>query len=50
MRKPDKIPALVDRVFNTKKDDVLWEFPVGVLSRQEPRREFYPETRYTLLN
>jgi hypothetical protein len=49
MRKPDKIPAEFDPVAKLLTENELRELPVGVLSRPELAKEFYPETRYTLL-
>ncbi len=47
MRKPDKIPAVFDPVEKLLTENELPELLVGVLSRQEMAKEFYPETRYT---
>ena len=47
MRKPDKMPALVDLVAKLLKGGELRALPFGVLSRQEVASESYPETGYT---
>jgi hypothetical protein len=47
MRKPDKIPAVFNPVAKLLTERELPELPVGVLSRPETAKGFYPETRYT---
>jgi hypothetical protein len=44
MRKPDKIPAVLDPVEKLLTENELPELPVGVLSRPEMAKGSYPET------
>jgi hypothetical protein len=47
IRKPDKIPRLVDPAVKPLREHELRDFSFGVLSRPEMAKESYPETRYT---
>jgi hypothetical protein len=48
MRKPGKIPGLVEPAVKPMREHELGDLGFGVLSRPEMAKESYPETRYTL--
>jgi hypothetical protein len=45
MRKPDKIPELLEPPGKPMREQELGDLRFGVLSRAEMATEFYPETR-----
>jgi len=44
IRKPDKIPGLVEPAVKPMREHELRDLGFGVLSRPEMATEFYPET------